>query len=89
MVAQAGYDAVTRTFYIPAGTMYGFSVPERPTVDEVDRARSLIEDALGEFPLSMKRAEPMHLPFYYARNTAGNSGKHPDGACRCPTSRER
>ena len=50
MVAQAGYDAVTRTFYIPAGTMYGFSVPERPTVDEVDRARSLIEDALGEFP---------------------------------------
>jgi hypothetical protein len=49
IVAEAGYDALTRTFYAPAGNMEGFFVPERPTADDVDAARALIEDALGEF----------------------------------------
>jgi hypothetical protein len=50
IVAQPGYDAPTRTFYAPVGNMEGFFVQERPTANDIDCARSLIEDALGEFP---------------------------------------
>jgi hypothetical protein len=50
IVVQAGYDAPTRTYYAPVGNMQGFFVPERPTGDDIDGARGLIEDALGEFP---------------------------------------
>ena len=52
IVSQAGYDAATRTFYAPVGNMEGFFVPDRPTADEVDGARGLIEDALDEFPFA-------------------------------------
>jgi hypothetical protein len=52
IVAHAGYDALTRIFYAPAGNMQGFSVPTQPTSDDVDAARDLIEDALGEFPFA-------------------------------------
>jgi hypothetical protein len=50
MVSQAGYDLLTRTYYAPVGNMQGFFVPERPTADDIDGARSLIEDALDDFP---------------------------------------
>jgi len=50
IVSTPGYDAATRTFYAPVGNMKGFFVPERPNDDDVDGARALIEEALGEFP---------------------------------------
>lgn len=52
IVSQPGYDAPTKTFYAPVGNMNGFSVPERPNADDIDGARALIEDALGEFPFA-------------------------------------
>ena len=50
IVAQEGYDPQTRTFYAPVGDLKEFHVPDRPTADDVDGARTLIEDAIGEFP---------------------------------------
>jgi hypothetical protein len=50
IVSKPGYDAVTRTYLAPVGNMEGFFVPDRPTVDDVDGARGLIEEALAEFP---------------------------------------
>jgi hypothetical protein len=52
IVSQGGYDSSTRTYYAPVGNMQAFFVPERPTVDDIDGARSLIEDALGDFPFA-------------------------------------
>ena len=52
IVSQAGYDLSTRTYYAPVGNMQGFFVPERPTANDVDGARSLIEDALDDFPFA-------------------------------------
>jgi hypothetical protein len=50
IVSEAGYDSKTRTYYAPAGNIVGFVVPQRPTADDVDDARVLVEDALSEFP---------------------------------------
>jgi hypothetical protein len=50
IVCNSGYDPSTRTFHAPVGDLADFCVPERPTADDVHRARALIEDALGEFP---------------------------------------
>jgi hypothetical protein len=52
VVSKLGYDAGTRTFYAPTGCMAGYFVPERPTADDVDGARSLIEEALADFPFA-------------------------------------
>jgi hypothetical protein len=52
VVSEPGYDSSTRTFYAPVGDMADFFVPQRPTADDVDGARALIEDALGEFPFA-------------------------------------
>ena len=46
------YDATTRTFYAPVGNIAEFFVREKPTADDVDGARGLIDDALGEFPFA-------------------------------------
>jgi hypothetical protein len=50
VVATEGYDPATRTFYAPVGNLKEFFVPDRPTADDIDAARALIEDAIGEFP---------------------------------------
>ncbi len=50
IVAEPGYDSKTRTFYSPAGELNDFFVPDRPTADDVDGARALIEEALSDFP---------------------------------------
>ncbi len=50
IVSEGGYDLSTRTYYAPVGNMEGFFVPERPSADDVEGARALIEDAIGEFP---------------------------------------
>jgi hypothetical protein len=52
VVSQPGYDASTKTYYAPVGNMRGFCVPDRPTADDIDGARGLIEAALGDFPLA-------------------------------------
>lgn len=52
IVSEPGYDAITRTFYAPVGNMANFSVAVRPTADDVEGARTLLEDALGEFPFA-------------------------------------
>ncbi len=49
VVLAPGYDAATRTYYAPVGSMADFFVPDRPTAD-IDGARALIEDAIGGFP---------------------------------------
>lgn len=50
IVSVPGFDAATRTYYAPVGNMADFFVPDRPTPDDIDGARALIEDAIGEFP---------------------------------------
>jgi hypothetical protein len=52
IVSEPGYDSSTRTFYAPVGNMVDFFVPQGPTADDVDGARALIEDALGDFPFA-------------------------------------
>jgi hypothetical protein len=52
VVSEPGYDSKTRTFYAPVGNLADFFVPDKPTADDVDGARGLIEDALGEFPFA-------------------------------------
>jgi len=49
--AEAGYHAAGRTYYAPVPGFVVPPVPDRPTSDDVARARSLIvDDLLGEFP---------------------------------------
>lgn len=64
-----GYHAASRTYYRPAPGFTVPPVPERPTRDDVIRARQLlIEDLLGDFPFTGE-AERAHavglnlLPF--------------------------
>jgi hypothetical protein len=91
IVSELGYDPRTQTYYAPAGNMQGFFVTDRPTVDDVDGARSLIEDALGEFPFAdeaskanafalfltpeIRPAIPGHIPIGLADAPQAGSGK--------------
>ena len=50
-VCTPGYDAATRTYYSPVGSLEDFFVPERPTADDLDAARAVIEEA-SEFPFA-------------------------------------
>jgi hypothetical protein len=65
IVSQPGYDALTRTFYAPVGNMKNFFVPDRPTADDIDGARSFVEEAICEFPFQgidwMAKAQQLGL----------------------------
>ncbi len=50
VICQPGYHAGTRTFYAPSGELKDFHVPEKPTDNEVNAARELIEEVFVNFP---------------------------------------
>jgi len=50
VVCRPGYDAATRTYYEPYGTLDGFDVPQSPTTHDVDAARELILEVFSDFP---------------------------------------
>jgi hypothetical protein len=50
VIDQPGYDSVSRIFLAPSGNLDGFDVPHRPTADDVDAARALIEEVFSDFP---------------------------------------
>jgi hypothetical protein len=50
VVSQAGYDPTTKIYHAPAGDLVGFDVPDSPTIDDVDAARSLIQELFEDFP---------------------------------------
>jgi hypothetical protein len=50
VIDQPGYDSVGRIFLAPSGNLDGFDVPHRPTADDVDAARALIEEVFSDFP---------------------------------------
>jgi len=52
IVLKPGYDSATRTFYAPVDNIGNVFVPDRPTADDVDGARALLEDVLGDFPFA-------------------------------------
>ncbi len=45
-----GYDPQSHMFYAPAAGLETLPVPEQPTADDVDGAKSVLEEAIGEFP---------------------------------------
>jgi hypothetical protein len=47
---QPGYDEDSAIFYAPASTLKPFPLPESPTFDDVESAKCLVEEAIGEFP---------------------------------------
>jgi hypothetical protein len=85
VVCKPGYDAITRTFYAPTTDLQGFDVPDRPTADDVDAARVLIEEAIGEFPYvdQASRANAFAL-FITPEVRHAIDGCVPIGLCEAP-----
>jgi hypothetical protein len=50
ILTEAGYDTVSRLFYWPAEGMDVPPIPSHPSAAEIQAAREIIEEALGEFP---------------------------------------
>lgn len=47
----SGYHEASRTFYLPGSRFSIPTIPEKPSLEEVDRARSLLlDEVLGHFP---------------------------------------
>jgi hypothetical protein len=63
VMSQPGYDARTRLVYVPAPQLVVPDIPERPTAEDVAKARALVEEAIGEFPYqdAASRANAMAL----------------------------
>jgi hypothetical protein len=54
LITKAGYDAATRSFYVPGPGMEHLRVPANPTRDECVRARKVIDDVIAQFPFADK-----------------------------------
>jgi hypothetical protein len=50
ILGTPGYDPVSTVFYAPANNLKMFPLPDFPTQKQVIDAKSLIEEAIGEFP---------------------------------------
>jgi hypothetical protein len=50
ILTEPGYDAATRLFYAPDPDLELPLIPESPGTDDVDAAKDLVNEALGEFP---------------------------------------
>jgi hypothetical protein len=64
VVWQPGYDPTTRTFYAPSGPLDVSDVPERPTADDRDAARDLIEEVFIDFPFKDKASRANMLALF-------------------------
>jgi CHC2 zinc finger len=49
---EAGYDPLTKLIYYPAPKLRCPTVPESPSGSQIDRARSIIEEMIGDFPFA-------------------------------------
>ena len=49
---QPGYDEDSSIFYAPASTLKSFPLPGSPTLADVESAKRIVEEAIGEFPYS-------------------------------------
>lgn len=47
-----GYDPQTALYYVPAGGFALPEVPERPAAEQVRAARTLLDEAIGDFPFA-------------------------------------
>lgn len=52
ILTASGYDIATKVFYVPAQNMRGMTVPLNPTAEQVQAARGLIDEAVGDFPFA-------------------------------------
>jgi hypothetical protein len=91
VVDKPGYDPATRTYFAPVGNMDGFFVPGRPSADDIDGARGMIEDVFAEFPFvdqssranaialfispELRPAIPGNVPAAFADAPQAGSGK--------------
>lgn len=50
ILMRPGYDSVTRLIYAPGPDLKLPPIPESPETDDIDAAKALLDDALGEFP---------------------------------------
>lgn len=56
---RSGYHAASRTLYLPSADLKIPTIPRRPTVADVKRARQLINKLFAEFPF-VSRADKAH-----------------------------
>ncbi|HEX3643714.1 MAG TPA: hypothetical protein VHV10_20685 [Ktedonobacteraceae bacterium] len=50
ILQKPGYDELTKLYYAPHKDMHACTVPERPSEEEVQNARAVLEDIIIEFP---------------------------------------
>lgn len=50
ILTQSGYDPATQLFYAPDPDLELPPIPESPEADDIDAAKDLLDEALGEFP---------------------------------------
>jgi len=50
VILSPGYDRATGLYYVPSANLRVPTVPDSPTVDDLQEALALIDEAIGEFP---------------------------------------
>jgi hypothetical protein len=50
LITQPGYDPVTRLVYAPVPSLQIPTIPEHPTIEDIVRARAILDEVIGEFP---------------------------------------
>lgn len=47
---EPGYDPTSHLFYLPEPSLGNIEIPANPTVDDVEGAIAMVDEAIGEFP---------------------------------------